>query len=852
VRLLCPRHLAESTGNPTDGFNSIRDIGILTCNGQVISVPYHHGTGLPIITTVAGIENFTKYCARLSISPPDKVSQTVSHSTPPVLIKQNLSPQQRLKLLLHERCNHKNMKTLNHWIRQGHFNVNPSIASVPDPICVACQYGKAHKKAHKTDNASITERHRYPGAGVSADQLEAGYPGKLPTTKGLPTTKRYKYCNLWVDHYSKYIYPTFHETKEVSEMVKSKQDFQAFAARFNVKIRSIRADNGAYASALFKTACDLDQQDLTFCAVGGHWQNGVAERYIGIVTQTARTLLLHAMANWPGIVNEEFWPFAIRHACTFHNASIRTDLGKSPHHLFTGNKAPWSMDDFRVFGSPVFVLDKKLQDGDSLAKWKARSWLGVYVGHSLVHSGNAPVIYNPRTTHISPQFHVVIDDNFSTVTSKPSELSADFITRLYNNSTWFHDDLYTNTSDLHTFDTYWTAPPYSKQALRKPKKTKLTGITQQTNQVSPHSDRDVSSDVQNKTTTSQVSIHTPTNKDNNNNSDLAVNSTLALSSEQATSSKPAIPSEHADPGELAIYTTTSTTEPLSSLKDESTTRINLVQKPCSAPFQALKATLGIQAEVYTALKAETSSSISPLTESDTPINDGFTSLLTYQTESFVPKEPTYVAFNACNNKEDILTQSQMFKADDNTDFIACQRDEIEGLKKFVVMNVEHISQLPPRAKLISSIWSYQRKRLPNGVLLKHKARICVNGKEQAFGRYYWETYAPVASWSTIRLLLLLSTLMNLKTRQVDYTQAFPQAKLEDPVYMKVPQGWYVDSTGELAQHNDPTYNDTSHYLKLKRNLYGCKQAARNWFKHLTDGLINQGFTQSKTDSCLFL
>ncbi len=160
--------------------------------------------------------------------------------------------------------------------------------------------------------------------------------------------------------------------------------------------------------------------------------------------------------------------------------------------------------------------------------------------------------------------------------------------------------------------------------------------------------------------------------------------------------------------------------------------------------------------------------------------------------------------------------------------------------------------LPPRAKLLSSIWSYRRKRLPNGVLLKHKSRICVNGKEQAFGRDYWETYAPVASWATIRLLILLSSIMSLKTRQVDYTQAFPQAALEDPVYMKIPQGWYVDNSGNLRQHPDPKYNDTTHYLKLKRNLYGCKQAARNWFKHLTNGLIAEGFMQSKTDSCLFL
>jgi hypothetical protein len=74
-----------------------------------------------------------------------------------------------------------------------------------------------------------------------------------------------------------------------------------------------------------------------------------------------------------------------------------------------------------------------------------------------------------------------------------------------------------------------------------------------------------------------------------------------------------------------------------------------------------------------------------------------------------------------------------------------------------VFQYNHIRDLPHGAKLLSSIWSYRRKRRPNGDLLKHKARICVDGSQQQLGRDYWDTYAPVVSWSTVRLVLLLSS-----------------------------------------------------------------------------------------------
>jgi hypothetical protein len=148
------------------------------------------------------------------------------------------------------------------------------------------------------------------------------------------------------------------------------------------------------------------------------------------------------------------WPFAIRYAVAFHNASIRRGHTETPYQRFTGQAAPWSIANFRVFGCPSYVLHKRLQDGDHFHKWRSRCWQGVYIGPSACHASNIPLIYNHETTHISPQFHVTYDEGFSSVLTTDPTLSETILAKLYEKATWTHIPF--DQDSEHHFKSFWS------------------------------------------------------------------------------------------------------------------------------------------------------------------------------------------------------------------------------------------------------------------------------------------------------------------------------------------------------------------------------------------------------------
>ena len=65
----------------------------------------------------------------------------------------------------------------------------------------------------------------------------------------------------------------------------------------------------------------------------------------------------------------------------------------------------------------MYILDAQLQGASFIPKWDERARVGAYVGRSSIHAGNVSLILNLSTEHVSPQFHVVFDETFSTVPS---------------------------------------------------------------------------------------------------------------------------------------------------------------------------------------------------------------------------------------------------------------------------------------------------------------------------------------------------------------------------------------------------------------------------------------------------
>ena len=90
--------------------------------------------------------------------------------------------------------------------------------------------------------------------------------------------------------------------------------------------------------------------------------------------------------------------------------------------------------------------------------------------------------------------------------------------------------------------------------------------------------------------------------------------------------------------------------------------------------------------------------------------------------------------------------------------------------------------------------------------------------------------------SSIQVVLRLVASLNLEIEQLDVKTTFLHGDLEEEIYMERPEGFNVESKKELG-------------CKLKKSLYGLKQAQRQWYKKFDSFMKNYSLSKIMFDHC---
>jgi hypothetical protein len=123
---------------------------------------------------------------------------------------------------------------------------------------------------------------------------------------------------------------------------------------------------------------------------------------------------------------------------------------------------------------------------------------------------------------------------------------------------------------------------------------------------------------------------------------------------------------------------------------------------------------------------------------------------------------------------------------------------------------------------------------------RYKSRLVAGGHKQRPGVDFNETFAPVCSYRTLRMMLAVATHAGLVLRQFGIKTAFLHGSLKEEVYVRPPRGWEHLAGG------------SGRVLRLCRALYGLRQAPRAWNERLEAELTARGFVQSNADPSLWI
>ena len=697
----------------------------------------------------------------------------------------------------HYRLGHMSFHKLQQLAKMG--EIPRYLAKVTIPKCAACLFGGMTKvpwrrKPKSTGNAEIFVA-TAPGQVVSVDQMVSTLPGFIAQMTGRLTKRRYTSATIFVDHFSRLKFVFLMQSMTSEETIRAKEAFERFASNHGVVIKQYHADNGRFKDNAFINHCNQSGQQLTFCGVNAHFQNGIAEKAIRDLSEAARKQLLFAKSRWPDAVDMSLWPYALRQAAYNDNVVPRNDEGLSKLDLFGNLRVNVNLSSMHTFGCPVYVLDSKLASGKSIKRWDSRARVGLNLGHSPDHARNVSLVLSLTTGLVSPQFHCNFDDFFETVSRAPSSTASNWRRISFGEASLSQREP--------------SSAPARTQARASPTDTNINHLNG-----TPIPTQD--SIIQDEDGDLVPPLSYPNEDDDSSVEDMDEEPDGELMSNHFNNPSNN-PSESLDDAPSLIEPSTSSRGRLRfpSQRLQESAQSRAWGRGSKAYYMAARATAD-DVDLFTQKHDEH---------------------LGLQDRMRHP-----IAFHAemCG---DIMYYHQAMRQDDADEFKKAVEKEVNGHVENGHWKLIKRSEIPEGHETIPSVWSMRRKRdLTTNEIKKYKARLNVHGGKQTYGVNYFETYAPVVTWFAIRLMIVFGIIFNWSLKQIDFVMAYPQAPIETDLYMDLPHGIDVDV---------PEGNSKDYALALLKNVYGQKQAGRVWNQFLVSKLEALGFRSSLVDDCVF-
>jgi transposase InsO family protein len=778
----------------------------------------------------------------------------------------NLSEAQKELVRWHNRLGHISYRRIQSLMRSGTLahseatrHLHTAACKLTDlPKCAACQFGKQKRRPTPGKRSSVVrdregvlrQDHLAPGQRISVDHFVCSTKGRLFGSRG-KTNQDTMYCGgcIFVDHASSYVHVEFQSHLTTHETLKAKENYELLARDLGIIVQSFLTDNGsAFTSKEFTSQLAKFEQVISFAGTGAHHHNAIAERNIQTIMAIARTMMLHSAIHWTDVADACLWPMAVQHAVFLHNHMPNERTGVSPHDIFTRSR--WEQrkfHDLHVWGCPVYCLEKDMHDGKKLPRWKPRSHRTMNMGLSAKHASTVPLVLNLDSGYITSQFNIVFDDWFATIAASLESLPD------LNSPEW--SKMFGDSTFQFNFDDSDDDQVELNHDLPESLERRHASVTQAMGTHRPV----VPLHIVPAAEEPLVPATPPLPVVAFDESTLPPAAVPLISpreppSPTAGESLPSTPSREIAPLVPAA-------RPQREIKEENVPTRAVAQplpSNMSPPRRSGRSNLGhnpnrLIEDRSDVINLRTGSSRANLADisniaaayDEGPSLTGRSDVSSDITDVFLVADQQGLtsiyamngitqpyAFKASSTNPDTLSYDEAMGDVDRDLWIEAAKKEIKSLEEHGTWTEVDFSEAT--TKILPSQWVFRRKRTPDGNVKSHKARTVARGDlEQGV----FETFAPVVAWSTVRLFLVLSLVLDWHTCSIDFSNAFVQAKLEKSVWLHIPRGFQSSRERRTI-------------LKLNKSIYGLSVAPKLWYEHLFKALSELGFTASKLDPCL--